>query len=382
MRRIWAGLLLVPLLAGAATEREIALDGLQLAGSAHIDGTALRLTDAGRHQAGAAWLSERQAISGGFESTFQFRISGSGGLGGGADGLAFVLQNSGPQALGGRGSGGGFAFGEDASSGAGIAQSVAIFFDTYRNEEIGDRSNNFVTICTAGTPSQLRWPPPRLASSKKLRVNLKNGKIHDARVVYAPPLLKVYLDGREVLRSTADLSTAEASDGTVWAGFTASTGEGYENHDILSWSLSVSGQQSVSSSISFLKAACLPDRNLCTPDHAVVEPTGAASYHIVLPGNLAGGVSIPNPGARTVTVENARGNVCGERLRAGASLTGPGNAPGAAGPGSVAPRVSDVDGCRGPSALVERNQDGRTWFSADGAAPSAEGYLEFDARVE
>lgn len=352
MRRIWAGALLVPLLAVAAPEREIALDGLQLAGSAHMDGTTLRLTDAVRHEAGAAWLSGRQAISGGFESTFQFRISGSGGLGGGADGLAFVLQNSGPQALGGRGSGGGFALGEDASSGAGIAQSVAIFFDTFRNEEIGDRSNNFVTICTAGTPSQMRWPPPRLASSRKLPVNLKNGKAHEARVVYDPPLLTVYLDGRQVLRSTADLSTAAASDGTVWAGFTASTGEGYENHDILSWSFSLSDEQSISSRISFLQAACLPDRNLCTPDHAVVEETGADSYHIVLPGNLASGVSIPNPGGRRVTIENARGNLC------------------------------NAYGCRGPSVLVQRNQDGRTWFSADVAAPSAEGYLEFDARVE
>jgi hypothetical protein len=34
--------------------------------------------------------------------------------------------------------------------------------------------------------------------------------------------------------------------------------------------------------------ACLPDRNLCTPDHALVEATGPGAYHL-LPVNLEWG---------------------------------------------------------------------------------------------
>lgn len=160
-------LLLASTLAGAD---EIHSSGVNLAdlnpaGSARMEGRALRLTGSARHLAGAAWLTDRQPVGNGFQTEFQFRLTGQGGIGGGADGFAFVLQNSGPSALGGSGSGGGFALGDDTRGGA-IPQSIAVFFDTFRNADIGDASNNFVTICTAGTPKQLQWPPARLASSR------------------------------------------------------------------------------------------------------------------------------------------------------------------------------------------------------------------------
>src|SRR5579872_2041141 len=132
---------------------------LTLAGSAHREGAVLRLTTAERYQAGAAWLPHKQPVSNAFESTFQFQLTHQGGLGRGADGLAFVLQNSGPSALGGRVSGGCFSLGDSVNGQtAGIPQSIAIFFDTFRNEEIGDPSDNFLTISTAGTPKDMRWP--------------------------------------------------------------------------------------------------------------------------------------------------------------------------------------------------------------------------------
>src|SRR5215471_10966817 len=86
-------------------------DGLRFAGAAHLNSNALRLTDAKRHHAGAVWFERKQAVTGGFDTTFQFQVTAYGGLGHGADGFAFVLQNSSPQALGGRDSAGGFALG-------------------------------------------------------------------------------------------------------------------------------------------------------------------------------------------------------------------------------------------------------------------------------
>ncbi len=347
-----------------ARAEDVRLADLNLAGSARLEGQArpegraLRLTTAERHQAGAAWLPDRRAIGNGFETEFQFRISQAGGLAGGADGFAFVLQNSGPQAVGGTGSGGGFALGNDGSKGA-IAQSIAVFFDTYRNEEIGDPSNNFVTICTAGTSPEANWPPPRLASSQKLAVNLKDRKAHTARVEYQPPALTVFLDGKRVLATAVDLSTVIGSDQAAWVGFTASTGEGYENHDILNWSFSQRGH-SISSTISYLKNACLPGRNLCTPEQATMEETSPGLYHVILPGNLEWGASIPNPDGRAVTIVNAHGSVCRDVAALGAQ------------------------GCAGPAAVIQRNMNGRTafWISATGDARANEGYFEFDARIE
>ena len=279
-------------------------------------------------------------------------MSKAGGAGGGADGLAFVLQNSGPEALGGRGSGGGFALGEGGDAGQGIARSIAVFFDTYQNENIGDRSNNFVTISTAGNVDEMQWPPARLGSSKKLRVRLKDGRTHTARIVYEPPAITVYLDGQRVLSAIADLSAVIGVDGSAWAGFTASTGEGYENHDILNWSFASADQPSVLSNISFLKHPCLPNRNLCTPEQADVEESADGTFHIILPATSEAAVS--NPDGHALAISNARGYVCGAK------------------------------GCADASALAQTNRDGKTWFSVnvDGEPGERQGYLEFDVRLE
>jgi hypothetical protein len=346
------------------------LSGLSLAGSARRagspqqEGPVLRLTPSQHDVAGAAWFREKQWVGSGFESVFQFRLTEQGGLGRGADGFAFVLQNSGPSALGADGSAGGFALREDPTYGSppGIPQSIAVFFDTFKNDEIGDPSNNFITICTAGTPKQMRWPPPRLASSKKLPVNLKDRKIHTVRISYQPPVLAVYLDDARVLVSAVDLSTVTGPDGAAWAGFTASTGAGYENHDILSWSFSRPDVSSgmVSSVLSFPKANCLPGRNLCTPEHAVIDESDSGAFHVVLPGNVEWGASIPNPEGHLVAIRNASGSVCHNVESLGAA------------------------GCSGPEALVQRTTDGRTWFSVSIPGPlnAKEGYFEFEAQIQ
>jgi hypothetical protein len=79
-----------------------------------------------------------------------------------------------------------------------------------------------------------------------------------------------------------------------------------------------------------LPKACLEGRNLCTPPEATVEETAPGRFHVVLPAHLERGASIPNPAG----------------------------------------------------ALAMRNAPGRTWFSVNGGNfKTAEGYLEFDARL-
>lgn len=351
--------------------------GLRVAGTARVSGKVLRLTGAAPWMSGAAWAPEKEEVASGFETTFQFQLSGQGGLGRGADGFAFVLQNSGPAAIAGRGAAGGFALGDGVgrTDSPGIPHSIAVFFDTFRNA--GDPSGNYVAVCTNGNIAEMRWPPPRLAFQRRLHVHLKDGRIHTVRIAYRPPILSVFLDRpeRPVLMSTADLSSVVDADGRAYVGFTASTGAGYENHDILSWSFSKGIKPAVSSNIAFVKAACLPARNLCTPDQAVVDEAGPGRYHIVLPANLEWGASILNPSERPITVNNARGIICwdAKRLPEG----------GCSGP-AVEVVVGGSPAETKAGTLITRTTGGRTYFSLNdrkGEFEDNEGFIEFDVEI-
>jgi hypothetical protein len=122
-------------------------EGRSLVGDARVSGKVLRITRARAEQSGAFWFREKQSVLLGFDTTFQFQLTNQDRLFfRGADGFAFVLQNSGPEALGGLGSAGGFGVADSIGtpSHAGIPWAVAVFFGTYRNEEEADPSSNYI----------------------------------------------------------------------------------------------------------------------------------------------------------------------------------------------------------------------------------------------
>lgn len=377
--------------AGEPATGSRAVSQLQLRQDAAITGDVLRLTSARHDSAGAAWFTKRVPVRNGFTTTFRFQFTERGGLGPGADGLALVLQNVGTDAIGAPGSAGGFGLGTHGYEGAqAIPQSIAIFFDTYRNADEGDTSDNSLSIATNGPIGSLRWPPPRLGRVPKLRIRLKDGNVHSARVVYEPPVISVYLDdfSKPVLRASADLSTIIDSSGSAYIGFTASTGAGWENHDVLSWSFDPNLRASVESSIEFAQAACLPDRNLCTPERATVLATGPGRFHIVLPAHLEWGASIANPAGVSAIISAARGQVCWDLQGLGPmGCNGPEGNGLRAGDGFVAPKEQ-------AGALIQRTVNGQTSFSVNGrtrnvsknkaGAPEFrghEGYFEFDVEL-
>lgn len=343
---------------------------LSLVGEAELIGGRIRLTPARRQMAGAAWMLQKQRISRGFEAEFRFQITEAGGLGNGADGFAFVLQNQGPDALAGRGAAGGFALGDGFGdrSKPGIPRSIAVFFDTFRNHDGQDPSNNYIAICTNGPIGKMQWPPGRLGVARKLRIQLKDGRPHKVLIRYEPPLMSVSLDdGEPEIRVPVDLSTVIDNDGRAYLGFTASTGSGYENHDILDWAFSAAGAQSslfqVESSILYHKTSCLDGRNLCTPPEALVEDTGGGSYHVILPAHLEWSASVPTPAGRKSVLANLQGKVC---WRGGDEST---------------------YNCTSPEeSLLTKTENGRTWFSIRPQAGSDrrkyEGFFAFDVRVE
>jgi hypothetical protein len=230
----WIGTLWVGIAAGLP-HSEIHLnnfasvEGLSLVGNAKISGRVLRLTPARSSQTGAAWFREKQAVKSGFETTFQFQLTHQDWFPGfrGTDGFAFVVQNSGPEAIGGRGSAAGFGLPDPTNPRhPGIPWMIAVFFDTLRNPEEGDPSSNYIAVRASGGDSRARWPTDRLAFVPSLNVRLKDGRVHKARIVFEPPVLSVFLDDSltPVLKTVTDFSVATDDAGRAWVGFTAATG--------------------------------------------------------------------------------------------------------------------------------------------------------------
>ena len=323
------------------------LTSLVLVGDASKIPDGIRLASAKRYQRGAAWFPGKRNVAGGFDLSFRFRITDRDRSYGGADGIAFVIQNSGTAAIGADGGAGGFAPArpEDAQR-PGIELSLSVFFDMYHNSE--DPSDNYIVVSANGKLKEMRWPPRRIAESKKLKVHMKDGKEHLAQIKYDPPALRILLDNAEVLKSTVNLSAVTDEQGNAFVGFTAATGGGWQNHDLLAWNYqSTSAMLLVDSKIAF----CMPDRTLCTPFEATVEQSSPGHYHVVLPANLEEGVLVP---LRNATVANLAGRVCLE----GAT-------------------------CRGPeqSALLQRVVEGGTLFliaDRPGEFGDNSGYYEFD----
>jgi len=219
----------------AFTRTSSVFDGVQFIDTSatlpKVNGSALELIDNTNDTVAAAWLTARQNVGGGFTSTFDIRMTGSG------DGLAFVVQDSSVTAVG---LGGGFL-----GYGAGIPRSLAVECDITFNPG-WDPNDNHIAVHSAG-------PAPNTAdgSSGALTVNqtasslasdLNDGAVHTVSVVYdalaSPHHMTVSLDGAMVLSFDVDLAAelGLAPDGTAWVGFTAGTGSFAAFIDIVSWS--------------------------------------------------------------------------------------------------------------------------------------------------
>jgi hypothetical protein len=105
--------------------------------------------------------------------------------------------------------------------------------------------------------------------------------------------------------------------------------------------------------------ACLPGHQLCTPNRAVVQKTGAGKYHVILPANLEWGVSIPNP-KQEATILNAAGRICWDpELRESHGCNGPEGC-GVVPKGNFG-RPEDFLAPEKPAgALIMKSVDGRT----------------------
>ena len=214
--------------------------GLTLAGTAAIaktdDGSILRLTRAACCSAGSAFTAKPVTFvisADTFSTFFQFRLTNPGGLSA-ADGIVFVLRTADSRSLGQTGSFEGYD---------GIGQSLGVKFDTFKND--GEINDNHVAIQTNGVVREEFSQTPYGVQACSAPVGvigcMANGHIWSVWIDYDGVNLHVALADNSTVRP-ADLITAPLSLPTLlnyataaYAGFTAGTGGGFENHDILNW---------------------------------------------------------------------------------------------------------------------------------------------------
>lgn len=238
-----ATLLLVLLLLSAPSFAQFSrksftsVNDLALNGAARLEDGRIRLVPARSGQSGSAWFTTQQSISDGFDVTFSFQITKPGSnykLPVGADGIAFVLQNSSTRE-GGKGGGIGYE---------GIRNSLAVEFDTYDNN--GDKNpepnDNHVSVHSQGEEPNSADHRTSLGWSKNIP-RLANGARHTARILYKPGRLEVFIDDLQNPAVTAFVridSLIQLTDGKCWMGFTSATGQSWAQFDLLDISCTVS----------------------------------------------------------------------------------------------------------------------------------------------
>jgi hypothetical protein len=183
----------------------------------------LRLTNGGYRQAGSAWAPTAIDPHRSFTTTFEVSLHGKGP---GADGFAFVLQNSGVRALGGSGGGLGYR---------GRTPSVEVEFDIFRNP--GDPDGNHVAVVTNGHPEKhlVSAPVPFPMFGTPFAATVAYDAPTTTLSVWVHPI-GAPAAGAPLLNRVINLGTVLGSTAS-YAGFTAGTGDISAVQDILSWQL-------------------------------------------------------------------------------------------------------------------------------------------------
>jgi MYXO-CTERM domain-containing protein len=227
----------------ALTFNGVSTQSAGLAGEQHT----LSVTPPTTSSKGSIYYNQRQNVDLGFVTDFSFRVRDRSGAG--ADGLTFIVQNAGLNAIGG--TGGALGFGTNIAyptNNTGITNSLAVVFDVW------DNSANWPTIpganvLTVQTPhAGFNNPntPSSIDSLGGIPISgaFNDGAIHHVRVAYTPGTMQIYFDNLATpalsvpvnLTNTLNLTNGQSA----FVGFTAATGANInvERHEILDWQFS------------------------------------------------------------------------------------------------------------------------------------------------
>ncbi len=200
--------------------------GMTLNGSAVAMAPVLRLSNASKNSVGSAYFTEPLSLdpSSNVSAYFSLRIGG-GDMLDGADGLAFVLQSSpdGVHALGG--SGGGLAY-------QNVRPSLAVEFDPYHDDP--DPPGGHVAIMRDGDIDN------GLVAFANPEFHLNDGVVRHVWIDYAAAVdqVQIYISDRAArpdapLLTQGGLGLSASLGPAVFVGFSASTGERLNDHDLI-----------------------------------------------------------------------------------------------------------------------------------------------------
>jgi hypothetical protein len=208
-----------PSLANGAAQRQghlatspAGLDDMHLVGAAELtpDGVLLVSTST-RDQAGAAYISRVSVAA--FSVTMTFSIQD-----GCSDGIAMVVQDQGPNALGGGVIGGNIGYGDKGQGSKGIRKSLAFELDSYHNK--WDPTVPHLSLQTRGHAQNN--PTPKYSVISTSTTPVADGAEHTLVVSYDGTAAHVTYDGAVLVDQPLDLATLLGlSDGTAFIGATA-----------------------------------------------------------------------------------------------------------------------------------------------------------------
>jgi sugar lactone lactonase YvrE len=209
--------------------------GLATNGGAAIGNDVLQLTDGGLNESRSAFDTTPVGLAF-FQTSFDFQLTGTNTPAPDADGIAFVLEGNGPDALGTSGGGLGYGLPAVGQPGAKITNSVAVKFDLHNNDGEGSSSTGLYIDGAAPTV-----PATNLLPSG---IDLHSGHVFHVVLVYTGGLLELSITDRATNASFTqdfpiDLS-AVIGGSTAFAGFTAGTGAKTAVQNILNWQLTSS----------------------------------------------------------------------------------------------------------------------------------------------
>ena len=167
-------------------------------------------------QLGAVWFNEQLDLADPFEIEL---ILYFGTNDAGADGMVFVFQQAGVNALGNAGGGIGFE---------GFAPSLGVELDTFNNNAFFDLPDDHMAILQDGNSNHAS--PLNLAGPVSMAADLSNvedGQDQIFKIVWDPAIqtLDIFFDCELRLTYTADIvETIFNGNGDVWWGFTGATG--------------------------------------------------------------------------------------------------------------------------------------------------------------
>jgi hypothetical protein len=194
-------------------------------------GGVCRLTDKGSSETGTVFSKERVNITQ-FETSFVFQILSGGpgdtsdGTGNCADGMTFIIQNQGVDALGDAGGGLGYA---------GIGSSIAVKFDTVPN---GWDANPDPSYSSTGLYANGEVPA---GGYDLLRddINLRSQHLFRVDMRYNGAVLGVRITDLATGKSSVQTYTVNipqiVGGQTAFVGFSAATGLGTATHDLHRW---------------------------------------------------------------------------------------------------------------------------------------------------